>query len=55
LSNGQVWHSTDLGNTWEQLPFNLGRIHSGLLILSANRNDLTTMANKTLEVSDERF
>ena len=55
LSNGQVWHTTDLGNTWEQLPFNLGRIHSGLLILSANRNDLTTMANKTLEVSDERF
>src|SRR5215469_15613842 len=34
LSNGEVWHSTDYGNTWHQLPFCLGSIHRTLLLLS---------------------
>jgi len=26
LSNGDVWHSTDYGDSWQRLPFNLGRV-----------------------------
>jgi photosystem II stability/assembly factor-like uncharacterized protein len=33
LSNGQVWHSTDHGDTWGQLPLNLGSIQRTLLLL----------------------
>ena len=33
LSNGEVWHSTDYGNTWHQLPFCLKGIHRTLLML----------------------
>jgi len=33
LSNGEVWHSTDHGDTWYQLSLNLGKIHRTLLIL----------------------
>jgi photosystem II stability/assembly factor-like uncharacterized protein len=33
LSNGEVWHSTDYGESWRQLPFNLGRIHRDLMVL----------------------
>lgn len=55
LSNGQVWHSANLGDTWEQLPFNLGRIQAGLIILSVEAtNNLPIMANETLEVNNER-
>ncbi len=33
LSNGEVWHSTDHGDSWHQLPLNLGSIHYTLLLL----------------------
>jgi photosystem II stability/assembly factor-like uncharacterized protein len=33
LSNGEVWHSTDHGDTWKQLPFNLAGIHRTLIML----------------------
>jgi len=33
LSNGDVWHSADHGDTWRQLPFNLTGIHRTLIML----------------------
>jgi photosystem II stability/assembly factor-like uncharacterized protein len=33
LSNGDVWHSTDSGDSWQRLPFNLGRIHRTMIAL----------------------
>ena len=33
LSNGDVWHSTDYGDMWQQLPFNLKGIHRSLIML----------------------
>lgn len=33
LSNGDVWLSPDGGDTWEQMPFNLGGIHSTLIMV----------------------
>ena len=33
LSNGDVWHSTDHGDTWQPLPFNLKGIHRTLVML----------------------
>jgi len=33
LSNGDVWHSTDHGDSWTQLPFNLKSIHRTLVML----------------------
>jgi photosystem II stability/assembly factor-like uncharacterized protein len=33
LSNGDVWHSTDHGDTWTQMPFNLKGIHRTLIML----------------------
>jgi len=33
LSNGDVWHTTDHGDTWKQLPFNLKGIHRTLILL----------------------
>lgn len=33
LSNGDVWHSTDHGDNWQRLPFNLGRIHRSLVMV----------------------
>ena len=33
LSNGDVWYSTDHGDTWQQLPFSLGGIHRTLIML----------------------
>jgi hypothetical protein len=33
LSNGDVWHSTDYGDSWRQLPFNLTRIRYSLVML----------------------
>jgi len=33
LSNGDVWHSTNYGDTWQQLPFNLKGIHRTLVML----------------------
>lgn len=34
LSNGDVWRTTDCGDSWEQLPFNLGGIHRNLVLLN---------------------
>jgi hypothetical protein len=33
LSNGDVWHSTDRGDSWQRLPFNLGRIHRTMIMI----------------------
>jgi hypothetical protein len=33
LSNGDIWHSDDHGNTWRQLPVNLKSIHRTLIML----------------------
>ncbi len=33
LKNGDVWHSADYGNAWEQMPFNLGGVWFSLLVL----------------------
>jgi photosystem II stability/assembly factor-like uncharacterized protein len=33
LSNGDVWGSTDHGDTWRKLSFNLGGIHRTLIML----------------------
>ena len=32
LSNGDVWRSRDLGNSWEQLPFNLKSINRSMIM-----------------------
>jgi hypothetical protein len=32
LSSGDVWHTADYGEHWQQLPFNLGRIHYSMLM-----------------------
>jgi photosystem II stability/assembly factor-like uncharacterized protein len=36
LSNGDVWVSEDYGDRWEKLPFNMGGIHTALLLLTIN-------------------
>ena len=33
LSNGEVWHSADYGESWRQLPFDLRAIHRDLIAL----------------------
>lgn len=33
LSNGDVWHTADYGDTWGQLPFNLGCIGRSMIML----------------------
>ena len=33
LSNGDVWHTADYGESWRQLPFNLGRISFQMVVL----------------------
>lgn len=33
LSNGDVWHTADYGDSWQQLPFNLGGIHRSLIMI----------------------
>ncbi|HLF75709.1 MAG TPA: hypothetical protein VI524_15235 [Anaerolineales bacterium] len=35
LSNGDVWHTDDYGEAWQQLPFNLGRIVRSMVALEA--------------------
>lgn len=35
LKNGDVWHTIDYGETWQQLPFNLGGIWHSLLVLNS--------------------
>ncbi len=33
LANGDVWHSTDHGDAWQQLPFDLKSIHRTLIMI----------------------
>jgi BNR/Asp-box repeat len=33
LSNGDVWHTVDYGDHWQQLPFNLGNIYITMIML----------------------
>lgn len=33
LSNGDVWHTTDQGTSWQQLPVNLGHIERSMVLL----------------------
>ena len=33
LSNGDVWHTADYGDHWEQLPFNLGNIFTAMIMV----------------------
>ncbi len=33
LGNGQVWHTSDYGDNWEPMPFNLGGVHNALLVI----------------------
>jgi hypothetical protein len=33
LSNGEIWHTADHGETWTQLPFRLPGIHRALILL----------------------
>lgn len=37
LTNGDVWHSADYGDTWEQLPFNLQSIRFSMLVIQDER------------------
>jgi hypothetical protein len=34
LSNGDVWHTADYGDSWQQLPFNLTGIHRTMIALA---------------------
>jgi hypothetical protein len=36
LSNGEVWHSVDLGETWAKLPFGLPAIRGALVMLGGH-------------------
>ena len=33
LSNGDVWHTADYGDNWQQLPLNLGSVYFRMVIL----------------------
>ena len=33
LSSGEVWHTADYGDSWEKLPFNLGRIYPTMIVI----------------------
>ncbi|MBI3361783.1 MAG: hypothetical protein HY023_11810 [Chloroflexi bacterium] len=33
LSNGDVWYTSDYGDSWRQLPFNLRGIHRSMIML----------------------
>ena len=33
LANGDIWHTTDYGDTWKQLPFNMGGIHNSMMMI----------------------
>jgi len=34
LSNGDVWHSADYGDSWQKLPFSLNAIHRTMIALA---------------------
>jgi photosystem II stability/assembly factor-like uncharacterized protein len=33
LANGDVWHTTDYGDSWVRLPFSFEGIHRSMIIL----------------------
>lgn len=33
LSNGDVWHTTDYGDHWQQLPVNMGTVWPAMIML----------------------
>lgn len=33
LANGDVWRTQDYGDTWQQMPFNLGGIHNTMIMI----------------------
>ena len=33
LANGDVWHTADYGDSWSQLPFNIGGIHRDMILI----------------------
>jgi hypothetical protein len=33
LSNGDVWHSADYGDHWQQFPLNLGNVWTSMVML----------------------
>jgi hypothetical protein len=33
LSNGDLWHTTDYGDHWQQLPVNMGRVWTAMIML----------------------
>ncbi len=35
LTYGDVWHSADYGDSWQKLPFNLGRIWRSMILIEA--------------------
>lgn len=36
LTNGEIWHTEDYGDTWREMPFSLGPIWGSMLILEAD-------------------
>ena len=37
LSNGDLWHTADYGDSWEKLPLNLGQLRSAILLVPADK------------------
>jgi hypothetical protein len=33
LNNGDVWHTGDYGDTWQQMPFNLKGMGSSMVVI----------------------
>jgi photosystem II stability/assembly factor-like uncharacterized protein len=36
MSSGDIWHTTDYGDSWQQLPVNFGGIHRSLIMIDEN-------------------
>jgi len=50
LSNGEVWHSVDHGDTWYQLPIQFGNIHRTLLLLPSSRGRMKKIVRGSLPI-----
>lgn len=44
LSNGQIWHSQDYGDTWSRLPVNLNRINTLCLLQSQSQSQSQSLS-----------
>lgn len=33
MANGDIWHTSNYGDQWERLPFNLGSVHHSMIVL----------------------